>query len=105
MTKKARDAMTQKELDLWVLEQTERETEAQLAIIRALKPLAGRADRERVIGAVQHIVAADGMVPGIFEMVSERASRFLWAEAASPKGKKGARGKKPQVSFRRIQSK
>lgn len=47
-------------------ENAERELLAQLAMMRALKPLNSRESQQRVITAVQHILAADQLVPGIF---------------------------------------
>lgn len=49
-------------------ESAEREAEAQLAILRALKQLK-RVDRARVLKAVAFLLDADDLVPGVFEAV------------------------------------
>jgi hypothetical protein len=59
---------TQDDLDRAVAESAEREAEAQLAIVRALKPLKGD-DRRRVLEVVQHLLEADMRVPGVWEAI------------------------------------
>ena len=64
--------------DREIAESAEREMEAQLKLVRALKPLDGKC-RNRVLEAVGHILAADISVPGVLaafvrgKCVSEKA--------------------------------
>jgi hypothetical protein len=60
--------------------QAEAEVEAQLKIIRALKPLAEQ-KRLRVLEAVGHLLIADMQVPGVFQV-------FLDGMDAKRKGNK-----------------
>ncbi len=55
-----------------IAEAAEREAEAQLAIVRVLKPLAHE-KRKQVLAAAVHIVAADRLVPGIVAMLEAKA--------------------------------
>jgi hypothetical protein len=59
--------MSQEDLDIAVI--AERETEAQLAVIRALKPL-DRAARIRVLRAAGYLIEADICVPGVLALVA-----------------------------------
>lgn len=50
-------------------ERAEREAEAQLAIIRALKPLAAH-QRYMVMHAIDHIIQAEACAPGVFDALA-----------------------------------
>jgi hypothetical protein len=67
-------AVSQAELDAAIAESAEREAEAQLAIIRALKPLKGE-DRRRVLECVHHLLEADKLVAGVFDAVGREFRR------------------------------
>lgn len=56
------------EADLLAAESAEREAEAQLAVIRALKPLSYER-RQNVLRALGHIMAADRFVPGVMHAI------------------------------------
>ncbi len=56
--------MTQSSKDIAVADTAKKEALAQLAVIRALKPLS-RARRESVIKCLYHILAVEKQVPGI----------------------------------------
>ena len=43
------------------------ESEAQIAIMKALKQLCGDGSRKRVLDAVGHLLAADAVMPGVLE--------------------------------------
>ncbi len=45
-------------------ERAEREVQAQLTIIRVLKPL-GEGSRDRIMGAVGHLLQAEALIPGV----------------------------------------
>jgi len=52
------------------IEKAERETVAQLEILRALKPLTARR-RRNVMEALDHLLAADCAIPGVLEATSK----------------------------------
>jgi hypothetical protein len=52
--------------DLEIAEQAEKETLAQLAIIRLMKPLT-QEQRGRVFRAILHLLEADKLVPGVID--------------------------------------
>jgi hypothetical protein len=62
------EVRTEDDLDRSIAESAEREAEAQLAIVRALKTLK-RDEQLRVIEAVMHILEAEKRVPGVLAAI------------------------------------
>ncbi len=61
--------MTRKEMDDVIATAAEKEAEAQLDIVRALKKLRTSDNRQRVMNAVWHILHAEASVPGVLDAV------------------------------------
>lgn len=60
--------------DIALAESAEEEAEAQLAIIRVLKPVS-RENRQRIMQAIGLLLEADRLVPGLFEAAGRGLSR------------------------------
>lgn len=76
----------------WKLEEAEKETSAQLEILAALKPLDAE-KREHVLRAIQLLMEADRLVPGILSLIASwsrrqptasRSIRWSRVQAVSP---------------------
>jgi hypothetical protein len=60
--------------DLEIAEAAEREAEAQLKIVRMLKPFSSE-KRERILNAMALLLEAEQLVPGILDVIRRKVRR------------------------------